>query len=273
MYCTKCGKKADQGDVFCSACGHKLGSGSGPEITQSKSRKGFPKWILILVALGIVGAVAGTLEERGTGPKAPAEIPTVTVQKQETVPSQEPEEDLLPPEPKDGDVLENSEYSNGITRRWVDDYGTTVYVCDYRPDGTTLRDTVLMYTEEGKFASIRVTNYDDRGNPTDTTETESDGALWLHLYYENVYDIQGRPLRLVQYNRMGNPLYIYSYTYNSDGTYTMEITEYRGFVYEYDLEFNPEGTTSPWYHSITTFNSAGEPVDQYITMMDGVPVE
>lgn len=266
MYCTKCGKKANPGDVYCSGCGSRLGPGSGQEKKQARDTKGSGNWLLLLIVIGVVGAFVG-MWESSSAPEAPSGNLTASIR------TEQKSTESLPQEPRDGDVLEESHYPNGNPRREVSDYGETVYVTDYRPDGMILRDTTLTYTSDGQFAAIRVTNYDDHGNPTDTTETESDGALWLYLYYENTYDDQGRPLKLVEYNRMGNPLCIYSYTYNSDGTYTMECTEYRGFVYEYDLEYNPQGTTSLWTHSITTFNQAGEPVDQYITMMDGSPVE
>ena len=267
MYCTKCGKKAASGDVYCSGCGSKLGSGA-----KTQNKKG-SSWILILLCAAVLifaaSKMMGQKEDSGlTSFEPEKERESITLQE-----AQVNTGEMLPEEPKDGDLLEDSSYANGNPRREVSDYSGTVYVTDYRPDGNLLRETTLTYINAGEFGGIRVTNYDEYGNPTDTTQSLADGELELYLYYENTYDDQGRPLRLAEFNRMGNPLCIYSYTYNSDGTYTMECTEYRGFVYEYDLPYHPQGTTSLWAHSVTTFNASGEPVDQYITMMDGSPVE
>ena len=242
MYCTKCGKEAHSGDVYCSGCGSKLGG--------KKKGKG---WLLLLICAAALIVSAVTV----FGEKEPA-TPI------ETFPSAaEPETISLPEEPRDGDILEDSCYADGSPRREVSDSYGTVYVYDYRPDGTLLRETWLYYSD-GRFGGKRVINCDGYGNPSDTTETMADGELWLYLYYKNTYDEQGRPLVLAEYNRMGNPLCIYEYTYNSDGSYTQICTEYRGFVYEYDLEHNPQGTTGIFSRSTTTFTAAGDVIDQHI---------
>ena len=249
MYCTKCGKEARSGDVYCSGCGNKL-----------EGKKKSKSWILIPVcALAVVVSAVNLFH-------TPKPEPVPFVQQRETIclPDAQINPNVqLPEEPKDGDILEDSDYPGGLPRRRVDDYDTSVYVSDYRPDGTMLRDTILYYSN-GSYGGIRVTNYDDHGNKTDTTETTDKGELWLYLYYQNSYDEQGRPLVLAEYNRMGYPLCVYEYTYNADGSYTMECSEYRGYVYEYDREYNPQGTTSIWLRSTTTFNAEGDVIDQYM---------
>lgn len=255
MYCTKCGKEARAGDVYCSGCGSKLSGGN-------KKGKG---WLLVILCIAAVGTAGGILASR----QEPAKVAPVdtfpTVNYRELPELEMPvinENEMLPEQPKDGDVLEDSFYSNGSPRREVTDSYGTVYVYDYRPDGTLLRETWLCYSND-VFSHIRVTNCDDHGNPLDTTETMADGELWLYLYYRNTYDEQGRPLMLAEYNRMSYPLCIYEYTYNADGSYTQVCTEYRGFVYEYDLEYNRMGTTSVFCRSTTTFNAQGDVIDQY----------
>ena len=257
MYCTKCGKEARPGDVYCSGCGNKL-SHSG-----TKKKTGV---LLVILCIAAVTVATGILASResNTG-HGPIEYFAPVVEREIPV-LEEPEinaGEMLPEQPKDGDILEDSFYANGNPRREVTDSYGTVYVYDYRPDGTLLRETWLGYSNDA-FTHIRVTNCDDHGNPTDTKETMADGQLWLYLYYQNTYDEQGRPLMLAEYNRMGYPLCIYEYTYNADGSYTQVCTEYRGFVYEYDLEYNPEGTTGLFSRSITTFTAQGDVIDQYM---------
>lgn len=259
MYCTKCGKEAHSGDVYCSGCGSKLGG-----------KKKNKSWILLLIsAAALIVSAVNLFSDRAPEPVTPIETFSPVVERETiSLPEAQINTDAqLPEEPKDGDILEDSDYADGAPRRRVDDYDTGVYVTDYRPDGTMLRDTILYYSN-GTYGGIRVTNYDDHGNPTDTTETMADGELWLYLFYKNTYDEQGRPLVLAEYNRMSYPLCIYEYSYNADGSYTQVCTEYRGYVYEYDRESNPQGTTSIWCRSSTTFNAAGDVIDQYIEELE-----
>lgn len=213
---------------------------------------------VLLLCVTVLIPVAGNLS--GCARTEPGSDVEETVVFVET--KQENAADSLPEEPKDGDVLENSDYSDGTPRRRVFDYGD-LYITDYRPDGTTLRDTILYYSS-GTYGGIRVTNCDDFGNPTDETETMADGSLWMYLYYENSYDDAGRPVRLAQYNRVGNPLMIRTYTYNADGSWRMDFEEYSGAVYEYDFEENPAGETSLWNYGYTTFDAEGNVIDQMI---------
>lgn len=170
---------------------------------------------------------------------------------------------MLPEEPGPYDTLIDSDYNNGLRRRRVESYTDMVTVTDYWGDGTILRVSQFSYSND-VFQQKRITNYDNYGNPTNITETMADGKLWLYLYYANVYDSDGRPVMLAEYNRFGSPLYIYEYIYNDDGSYCEIYSQYRGFVYEYDLPYIPDGSTSIFLRTTTTFNAAGEPIDQSI---------
>ena len=44
----------------------------------------------------------------------------------------------------------------------------------------------------------------------------------------------------------------------------MDWEEYRGAVYEYDFEYDPEGTTSLFSYGYTTFTAEGDVLDQMI---------
>ena len=245
MYCAKCGKEARAGDTYCSGCGSKL-SGGGPKKSN---------WLTVVLCAALVlsaVSVFGGNRDESSPPVSVEQEPTTSVQ---TV-------DELPAEPEDGDLLEESDYANGMPRRRISDYSDK-YITDYRPDGTLLRETTLHYSS-GAYGGKRVKNCDEYGNPTDETETMPDGSLWLYLYYVNSYDTQGRPLILSQYNRAGFPLYIRSYTYNADGSYRMDWTEYRGPVYEYDFEAGSQGTTTLAFEGWTTFTAEGDVIDQMI---------
>ena len=221
MFCTKCGKE-----------NHKKGKG----------------WAVILLVLAFM--LSGY---QNTGSSA-------AVSQQEQPSQVQPQVQEQPPaEPEKGDVLENSTYANGVLRRDVQESYGTVYVYDYRSDGTMLRETWLQ--EDGDVK--RVINCDAHGNPTDETETQM-GELWLSMYYKNSYDEQGRPLSIAQYNRAGFPLYIRTYSYNADGSYRMDFVEYRGPVYEYDFDYSPEGTTTLAFEGYTTFSADGSVIDQMI---------
>lgn len=170
---------------------------------------------------------------------------------------------MLPEEPSPYDTLTDSEYNNGLCRRRVSSYPDLITVTDYWGDGTILRESQFSYAND-VFQQKRITNYDNYGNPTDVTEITADGELWLYLYYANVYDMDGRPVMLAEYNRFGSPLYIYEYIYNGDGSYCEIYSQYRGFVYEYDLPYNPDGTTSIFLRTTTIFNTAGDPINQTV---------
>ena len=200
MYCTKCGKKAGSADVYCSACGTRLNTASG---TEKQNKKG-SSWILILLCAALLVFAAGKMMGGNGGSDI---VPFESAEEQDKPALQEAQvnsDELLPEEPKDGDILEDSDYADGTPRRRVsgDDF---VNVWDYRPDGTTLRVSSLAFLE-GKICEKYITNFDEHGNPLDTTQTTSDGELWLYMYYVNVSEHQGRPLFLSQYNRMGKPL-------------------------------------------------------------------
>lgn len=248
-YCNKCGKELRAGDSYCGGCGQKVGAAaaSGKKIV----------WVVVLLCIAlIIGITVGQTEKQEPEKIQPeAAISPVTQTGTLSV-------DTLPEEPEDGMELVDSDYSNGMPRRRVSG-STDKYVTDYRMDGTLLRDSELHYYD-GKFTDKRITNYDAYGNPTDVTETMSDGTLWLYLFYINEYDEQGRPLILAEFNRQGNPLYIYCYTYNADGSCRMDWEEYRGAVYEYDFEYDPEGTTSLFSYGYTTFTAEGDVLDQMI---------
>ena len=249
MYCSKCGKEVRSGDAFCSACGSKVGSGNTPK----KKNNG----LLILIGIVVLVLAAGNLfgGKSSTNTYTPVQSPSAVTSVQSGT-------NTLPAEPNDGDVLENSDYADGTPRRRVSG-DTEIYITDYRPDGTQLRDTILYYNNE-IYGGKRVTNCDAHGNPTDETETMADGTLWLYLFYTNTYDEQGRPLQLTTYNRMGYPLHVYTYTYNSDGSYRMDWDEYRGPVYEYDYEYTPDGTTTHFSAGYTTYTANGDVIDQMI---------
>lgn len=263
MYCSKCGKQVRSGDVYCSGCGSRLTAAAQNTQKNKTQKNGKSRLLMLLCAAALILAAVNIFGSS----RQSSSSPSGSLQERESVTLKQPQASALPQEPGPDDTLEDSTYSDGTLRRSVEDYGD-IYVTDYRPDGTLLRETILYYSS-GSYSGKRVKNCDAWGNPTDETETLTDGTVWLSLTYSNRYDDQGRPLQLAQYNRAGNPLYIYSYSYNADGSYTMELIEYRGPAYEYEFEENPAGTTTPWTSLTTTFNSEGELIDQMIHQLDG----
>lgn len=256
MRCTKCGKEIRQGDAYCSGCGQKImvTSAAPAAPAQGKKSGGCLVWVLVIAAIiFIISNRSGkpAPEKKDLENAVPATTQSLTVVT-----------DTLPAEPYDGDILEDSDYPDGTPRRRVGNY-TDKYITDYRPDGTMLRDVILYYSE-GSFAAKRVTNFDEHGTPTDTTEKLADGTLWLYTYCDNTYDPKGRPAYLIEYNRMGYVLSQDIYVYNEDGSYCMNWEEYRGPVYEYDFETNPEGETSLFAYGYTTFDAYGNVIDQMI---------
>ena len=253
MRCTKCGNELRQTDAYCSNCGQKVNTASA---APEKKNGGCLFLVLIIAAIIFISNKQG-----GNTSKPEPEAMNPPTQSISLM------NHTLPGEPYDGDVLEDSDYPDGMPRRRVSDYGDK-YITDYRPDGTMLRDVILYYSE-GVYSAKRVTNYDDHGNPTDTTERMADGTLWMYLYYENAYTDDGRPFCLTEYNRAGYLLREDIYMYNDDGTYSISWTEFRGPVYEYDFETNPTGETEMFSYGYVTFDADGNVIDQ---MIEEVPV-
>ena len=246
MYCKKCGKELRQGDTYCSGCGQKVTGNPASSSGEDHTKIGGLVWGVLIIAIALF---VTNRNDKADTPKTETTVPAATQSISLRRYSQ-------PLQPFDGDVLEDSDYPDGMPRRRVENIGDNVYVTDYRKDGTMLRETILYYSN-GVFSARRVTNIDTHGFRTDVTERMADGTLWLYLYYENIYTDDGRPFNMVEYNRKGNMLYETVYFYYDDGSYTINFTDYRGPVYEYDFETNPSGETYLFSYGYTKYDAKG----------------
>lgn len=154
--------------------------------------------------------------------------------------------------------------------------GQPVEIKTYYPDGILASCTQFEYNS-GSLVGRTVEEYDDHGNPLSVTAIaitrSGEEVLDWYFYYENTYDDQGRPVSLCCYNRVGNPISEEYFSYYDDGSYHHDFSEYRGAIYEYDFEDNPEGTTSLWYHSVTGYDAAGEVYLFFCDVEDGFYLE
>lgn len=248
MSCKKCGKQLQPGEAYCSGCGQKVDAAPG------KNNGGCLILLLIVAAIIFLANRNGKTEKKTVEPVTPA---TTAVSQYIDL-----GEYGQPLEPFHGDILTDSDYRSGTPRRRVENHGDNVYVTDYREDGTMLRETILYYSD-GIFSARRVTNNDSYGIRTDVTERLADGTLWLYLYYKNTYTDDGRPFDLVEYNRTGHMLYESVYFYYEDGSYTINFSDYRGPVYEYDFETNPSGETYLFSYGYTKYDANGNFVEYW----------
>lgn len=283
MYCTKCGQKAIAGDRYCARCGSLLQAPAENKApAQSKSKATSFKKIIknIVVAIvafvlfcfvsGFILTIIFTIKPEWASGKS-AEQTQAQSEMIMVYPRLTPEiVEQKVAELGQSDGLDSVPvfWEDGKTRRMVDRYPlhnpTRVEIWDYLPDETLIRYAEVHFSESGEYQYKTVTTYDEYGNPTDVLETMDDGSVWLHYYYENVYDEMGRPILLTMYNRAHNPYEIISYFYYADGSYTEDYSEYRGTLYEYDFETDPEGNTALFNHIITEYDSYGNVTDKLI---------
>lgn len=269
MYCTKCGKKVNAGDRFCGQCGNVL-------ILNSEKKtpvEGTPKrkkywWLVVLAVLAGISFITGTKADKKTSELQYAEVTVQTPFNTTTVSPK------ITPEVVEQKVAELGQsdgldsvpvfWEGGKTRRMVDRYPLqnpeTVEIWDYLEDGTLIRYAEVHYSDTGEYQYKTVTTYDEYGNPTDVLETMEDGSVWLHYYYVNEYDTNGRPVTLLMYNRAGEIYNIDSFIYYPDGSYLKTASEYRGALYEYDFETNPEGKTTKYQSFIIEYDASGNEI-------------
>lgn len=275
MYCTKCGRKADPGDQYCAGCGTRLKTGATAPGTPEAKRCTLLPWILLAVTLVILAVSMGKNREKEDQELVRAPVSQQT-QPATQPPALTPEQELqimlaelnqhdLNPEP--------SFWDDSTVRRTVEPYGDNVWIQDFLSDGTLIRFAEVCYDSSGQYTGKRVIEYDLQGFMADEKELMADGSVWMHIPHANTYDEQGRAVSLCSFNRAGQPLTVQTFLYREDGSFVSEFSEYRGAIYEYDFEENPEGTTSLWYHSITEYSADAEILSEVCDVMDGFPVE
>lgn len=269
MYCRKCGRKADAGDRFCSQCGNALIW----EPEKNVPIKGSPKrknywWLAVLIALAGISFIIG--EKVGNKPSElqysenAVQTPFNSTTVSPRITPEIVEQKVAELGQSDGLDAVPVFWEGGKTRRMVDRYPLhnpeKIEIWDYLEDGTLIRYAEVYYSRTGEYQYKSVTTYDEYGNPTDVLETMEDGSVWLHYYYVNEYDTKGRPVVLMMYNRAGEIYNIDSFIYYPDGSYLKTATEYRGALYEYDFETNPEGKTGKYQSFIIGYDASGNEI-------------
>ena len=64
MYCSKCGKKIDEGQMFCPYCGNSTGNNNGGSYNMSSSPNSMPKkglYLTLMVFGFLLGVIWGAL--------------------------------------------------------------------------------------------------------------------------------------------------------------------------------------------------------------------
>ena len=244
MNCLKCGAKIGEGDALCPSCGAPVECEKNTEPSREKKKGGFNVWIFLLLCVAVlIPYLTGQKQQK---PAATVEIPP------ENVSIYSGRNTCTPALDTTGLREEKGETWDGELFRY------------YRQDGTLAAEKVV-YGED----AARVSHYDPCGNPLAVFEYDGIQGTYLEYYYENIYDSQLRLCRRTQTNKRGSVSLEESYTYAPDGTYTREITEYRGaWVYVWDQEAHGEDNPVMIYHALVTYDSAGQEISREETILD-----
>lgn len=260
MYCGKCGKEANPGDRYCSACGTRL----GPEGTAVNKKKML--WnlltVLIIAAVLAVGAfhmfrgepenppaevqrpvteetrqmpAAEESVHTGTQPAATEPVPQTT--REQTEPPAAPGERLYLAEETRSEmgvqtrIQYRYDWKGRLVRKDTGDGYTRSY--SYRDDGTLEKEGVFFDGEP-----YMVIQYDAHGMPKTESDLQGDTVT-----YENTYDTRNRLLTSRKSSREGGLAEEWCYTYDHDGGYTLDYTDYDeyGIHCRRHTVYDPEG--------------------------------
>lgn len=259
MYCGKCGKEANPGDRYCSACGARLGA-EGTAVNKKKTLWNLLT-VLIIAAVLVIGGfhmfrgepenpptevqrptaeethptLAATEPTQSQTQPAATEAPQMT-QLQTQVSSSPAEKLYLAKETRSEMGMEiliqyRYDWKGRLVRKDTGDGYTRSY--SYRDDGTLEKEGVFFDGEP-----YMVILYDTYGMP----ETESDlqGGT---VTYDNTYDTQNRLLTSLKSNQDGSPAEKWLYAYDHDGGYTLDYTDYDeyGIHCRKHTVYDPEG--------------------------------
>ena len=133
------------------------------------------------------------------------------------------------------------------------DYSNTLE--SYDQHGNPTQNTTNQYDNDGRLISsttittgdVQTYTYDDHGNLT-YFNTTSAGAYGTTMYYSYAYDNQGRIQHALGGMGQNSSDYEFIYTYNEDGSYTLD---------QY-------GRAMEYYHRVVTFTADGIPQESHL---------
>lgn len=268
MYCTKCGKQASAGDVYCSACGTRLRT----EQEDIRRKRLFIRIGTLALAAAIVTAGAVSLLRSGPEPVPEQDIPVLTTQPAETAETTRtgiPEAPAVP-ETTSAQPTEPTEQNLLLAREAVDENGAKwentyrydssgriarkqtgdgyVHTYSYRADGTLEKEGISFGDEP-----TGVILYDEKGNPEKESDLFGDVKT-----YRNTYDSNNRLITSEKYDSEGILEETY-YTYSEDGSYTQDnIDHAEGMMH---------------CHKFTSYNSRGQILTQSQDLESGMPID
>ena len=139
-------------------------------------------------------------------------------------------------------MLETYDHHGYLTKR-MDQYNNDERMNQYNNDGRLISSTSITTGDTDTYT------YDDHGNLT------SSSVYGTTMYYSYAYDDQGRIQHAIAGMEQNSNDHEFIYTYNEDGSYTLE--EYRRVI--------------DYYHRVVTFTADGIPQEShlYSTGTDG----
>ena len=244
MYCSQCGAELGGEDVFCSACGARQKDGKSRTPAPAKKKGGAFRVVvfLILAAAFLIPKVMNGELTAKKDTSAPQEI-----------------------------AAENNAIYSGRNS------------CTAEPDPAALREVrdltcegegecLHYYGDDGRLAAeklifaencARVTWYDPYGNILAVFEYDDVMGVYLEYYYDNIYDGQGRLVYRCETNSRGAVGLEEMYTYNPDGSYTLDLTEYRGaWVYIWDYEASGSDNPVIQYQAVIVYDAGGREISR-----------
>lgn len=229
MYCTKCGKQANFGDVYCSGCGKRLRSrDAAPKGTVK--RRGGTLALLLIFTIALTGAWTLLREtpEPALPVTEPAKPPAASPENPGQAAPSSVQETTVPTLTEDAYLAEEITVEAGVKTvvrcrydengllTWKDDGTGYVHTYSYRPGGILEKEGISC---AGEPCSVIL--YDDFGYPL----RESDLEAYTKLY-SNTYDAEGRPVFIQVQTSDGVLLEELCYTYAQDGSFTLDYIDY-----------------------------------------------